>query len=413
MEYKLRDLIDMSLFQNLQDKLNLIYSFPSAIIDNEGNILTAVAWQDICTKFHRKHPDCEKECIKSDQYIAEHLHEANPAVSYQCPHGLIDNATPIIIDGKHLGNFFTGQFFLEKPDMEFFKKQATKYGFDEKEYLNAVERVPIWTKEKLHHYLDFIKGFIEIIAGIGIKNLKEIAINKALQLSEERNLSIIHSTSDWIWEIDKFGKYCYCSDRIEKILGYTANEIIGKTPFDLMPREEGVRIKEIYISLVEKKSSIIDLENWNIHKDGHKVCLLTNGFPIFDDTGKVTGYRGADKDITERKQAEQELINAKEKAEESATLLRNITNNMPAYVAAIDISTLRYKFANLKYSKSFNKKSEDIINAQIHDVIGKPNAEFAMSHIHEVQQGRASSYINTFDLSEGKRFLNINYVPGF
>ena len=107
MKYRLEDLIDIEQFQSLQDRLNSIYSFPSSIIDNEGNILTATAWQDICTRFHRRHRECEKECIKSDRYILEHLSEANPAVSYRCPHGLIDNATPIMVEGKHLGNFFT------------------------------------------------------------------------------------------------------------------------------------------------------------------------------------------------------------------------------------------------------------------------------------------------------------------
>jgi hypothetical protein len=63
MEYTLEDLINIPLLQNLQEKLNVIYSFPSAIIDNNGKVLTAVAWQDICTKFHRIHPECEKECI--------------------------------------------------------------------------------------------------------------------------------------------------------------------------------------------------------------------------------------------------------------------------------------------------------------------------------------------------------------
>jgi ligand-binding sensor protein len=96
MDYKLVDLIDIPLLQDLQEKLNLIYLFPSAIIDIDGKVLTAVAWQDICTKFHRVHPECEKECNKSDNYILEHLHEAKPAVSYTCPHGLVDNAAPII-----------------------------------------------------------------------------------------------------------------------------------------------------------------------------------------------------------------------------------------------------------------------------------------------------------------------------
>ena len=43
---------------------------------------------------------------------------------------------------------------------------------DEKTYIEAVEKVPIWTKEKRTQYLDFIKGFIEIIAGFGLNNLK-------------------------------------------------------------------------------------------------------------------------------------------------------------------------------------------------------------------------------------------------
>ena len=128
MEYRLQDLIDMKQFQNLQDRLNEIYSFPSAIIDNDGNILTATAWQEICTQFHRKHPDCECECRLSDKYILNQLHEAKPYVSYVCPHGLVDNATPIVIDGVHYGNFFTGQFFLEKPDMDFFPAQAKSMG---------------------------------------------------------------------------------------------------------------------------------------------------------------------------------------------------------------------------------------------------------------------------------------------
>ncbi len=322
MNYKLEDLIDIPLLQELQDKLNVIYSFPSAIIDNDGKILTAVALQDICTKFHRINPESEKECIKSDKYIADHLHEANPAVSYECPHGLIDNATPIIIEGIHLGNFFTGQFFLDKPDLEFFKKQAQKYGFDESAYLEAVQKVPIWSKEKLHQYLDFIKGFIEIIAGIGLKNLREIESNKLIKANEERLKSIIMSTSDWIWEVDKDGKYIYSSEKVKEILGYSVNEIIGKTPFDLMPIEEKEHLVTDFQKIVEAKGSIVDLENWNIHKNGHRVCLLTNGFPVLDASGEIIGYRGADKDIKERKLAEEELKKSDER-------FRSIFNNAP------------------------------------------------------------------------------------
>ncbi len=69
MGYKLQDLIDIDHFQNLQDRLNKIYAFPSSIIDNDGNILTATAWQEVCTKFHRKNKESERLCIQNDLYI--------------------------------------------------------------------------------------------------------------------------------------------------------------------------------------------------------------------------------------------------------------------------------------------------------------------------------------------------------
>jgi hypothetical protein len=79
MALTLRDLIDIEQVQMLQDRLIEICSFPSAIIDNEGTILTATGWQDVCTRFHRTIKECERECIKSDQYIMDQLSEARPA----------------------------------------------------------------------------------------------------------------------------------------------------------------------------------------------------------------------------------------------------------------------------------------------------------------------------------------------
>ncbi|MBI5540820.1 MAG: PAS domain S-box protein [Bacteroidia bacterium] len=391
MNYSLEDLIDIPLLQELQDKLNKIYSFPSAIIDNNGKVLTAVAWQDVCTKFHRTNLQCEKECIKSDQYIIEHIKEANPAVSYNCPHGLIDNATPIIIDGMHLGNFFTGQFFLEKPDIEFFKQQAKKYGFNEKEYIEAVNKVPIWTKEKLTLYLDFIKGFIEVIAGIGLKNLKEIETSKILKESEARNNSIIQSTSDWIWEIDKNGKYCYCSERVEKILGYTSAEMIGKSPFDFMSNEESEKVSIIFKKIIEAKSNIVDLENWNLHKDGHRVCLLTNGFPIFDTEQNLIGYRGADKDITYRKHIEYELQESNAKYQFIVENTNDILWTMTPDFNLDYVSTSVFKFLGYTQEEHLKQTLDDFVTPESAKLI-RDEFSIGMMHFHKKEYDKLRNF---------------------
>jgi PAS domain S-box-containing protein len=233
MGYKLQDLIDIDHFQNLQDRLNKIYSFPSSIIDNDGNILTATAWQEICMQFHRKNKDAERICIKSDQYIKDHIHEANPALSYRCPHGLVDNATPIIIDGVHYGNFFTGQFFLETPDLSFFRAQAKKYGFDEKAYLAAVKKVPIWSQKQLDNYLFFIKGLIEIIAESGLKNLREIENRKQIQKNEQRNRTILKTAMDGFWVTDTDGRLLEVNDTYCRMSGYSESELLAMHIWDL------------------------------------------------------------------------------------------------------------------------------------------------------------------------------------
>ncbi|MFZ4464891.1 MAG: PAS domain S-box protein, partial [Bacteroidales bacterium] len=368
MEYRLEDLIDIALLQDLQDKLNRIYSFPSAIIDNEGKILTAVAWQDVCTKFHRKHSICEKECIKSDQYIREHLHEANPAVSYQCPHGLIDNALPIKIDGQHLGIFFTGQFFLEKPDIEFFISQARKYDFDEKAYLEAVEKVPIWSKEKLDKYLDFITGFIEIIAGIGLKQLKEIEANKALKENEEKFSKVfnINPSACGLTDLNS-GKYVEVNEAFYTLFGFDKNEVIGKTPTEL-----GIISHDAINAILEKVDSKGNTRNVEAElktKNGElkHVLLSSENIDLFDKKLRFTIVH----DITERKIAE-------EQQRESKQIIEGIIHAIPSRVF--------WKDENLKFLGCNLAFANDAGFSDPKDIIGKD--DFQMVWHNEAEMYR-------------------------
>jgi PAS domain S-box-containing protein len=126
-----------------------------------------------------------------------------------------------------------------------------------------------------------------------------------LRASEKRFLDVALSSADWIWEVDRDGKYTYASGRVKQLLGYEPEEIIGKSPFDLMPADEADRIGKIFTALAAVKAPIQELENWNLTKDGRRVCLLTSGVPMLDETGTLLGYRGLDKDITDRKRAQE------------------------------------------------------------------------------------------------------------
>ncbi len=152
------------------------------------------------------------------------------------------------------------------------------------------------------------------------KNLQcEIAdhkrAEKALEISERRFHDIALSSADWIWEVDEHGIYTFASGRVKEILGYESQELIGKTPFELMPKDEAERIDKIFAGIAGDRRPIVDLENWNLTKNGEKVCLQTNAVPILGETGELLGYRGVDKDITERKQVEERERKLKEELE--------------------------------------------------------------------------------------------------
>jgi PAS domain S-box-containing protein len=113
---------------------------------------------------------------------------------------------------------------------------------------------------------------------------------RALGASEQRFRQIAESVGDLIWEVDTAGLYTYASPAVERILGYTAEELIGREHFyDLStPGETG------------------SVKNAVAHKDGHVVVVETNAVPVVDQKGTILGYRGVDRDITERKHAEEE-----------------------------------------------------------------------------------------------------------
>ncbi len=127
---------------------------------------------------------------------------------------------------------------------------------------------------------------------------------EALRESQERYRNLVETTSDWVWEVDVDTVYSYVSPRVRDLLGYSPEELLGRTPFDLMPPEEAQRVEEGFWPTLAEREPFRFLENANRHSDGHLVVLETSAIPVFDEAGKFYGYRGIDRDITERKQVE-------------------------------------------------------------------------------------------------------------
>ena len=153
---------------------------PTAIVDLDGNILIGCRWQRICTDFHRMNKRATEKCTESDTTLANNLREGRKYSLYHCRNGLVDAASPIVVQGTHIGNAFIGQFLTHPPDEDFFRGQAEKYGFDEKEYLSALSEVPIIEEEKISVILDFLVTYSEMLGDMVLKHEAQLAAERKL-----------------------------------------------------------------------------------------------------------------------------------------------------------------------------------------------------------------------------------------
>ncbi len=177
-----------------------------------------------------------------------------------------------------------------------------------------------------------------------------------LRKSEERFRQIAESAGEWIWEVDADGLYTYSSPAIEKILGYKPHEIVGKKHFyDFFAPDVREELKEAAFENFARKESFRGFVNPNVHKNGNIVIMETNGMLILDEEGNLSGYRGADTDITERRRAEKVLKNERDKAKKYLDI---------AGVALVVID------ADQKVSL-VNKKGCDILGYNENEIVGK------------------------------------------
>ncbi len=127
---------------------------------------------------------------------------------------------------------------------------------------------------------------------------------RQLRESHQRLQDIVDHTGDLIWEIDENGIYTHVSGRVEEILEYTPEEIVG-TPYTryLVP-DKDYPWKKILEKPLVIQAPFKGIQNWGLSKTGKRVYFEANASPIFDEKGIFRGYRGVSTDKTERIQHE-------------------------------------------------------------------------------------------------------------
>jgi PAS domain S-box-containing protein len=374
MKKRLLELIDFEKVNVLLEGFNQSTGFVTAIVDLDGTILSQSGWRRICTDFHRKNNTTLQNCIVSDTVLAVKMRNGEKYHSYKCLNGLVDVAVPIIVKGEHIANLFTGQFFFEKPDWAFFENHAHLYGFDKDEYFSVVNEVPVISEDKVNVIMDFLLNMTRLISDMTFQKLELLELNEALRMSEEQYRLVLENSMDAIIITTHEGKVVSANQAACKMFKHTESEICNLMWNDLVDIND---------------ERIIELENTRKisgRATGEIVMCRKNStkFPaeistsVFQDQQGTLRTEMIIRDITERKNIEKQLIEAKEKAEESDRLKTAFLQNMSHEIrtpmnAIMGFSELLNEQYNNKqklnqFSNIINQRCNDLLDV-INDIL--------------------------------------------
>ena len=181
----------------------------------------------------------------------------------------------------------------------------------------------------------------------------QLADERAFRESETRLRDLAFTSEDWLWEVDAEARYTMASGKAEEVLGYHPDEFVGRSPLYFMSPDEAARMAPLLAGFHESQEGVSGLIARHVHKDGREVVLMTNHVPIYDSFGVFAGFRGVDRDVTDR----ETLVLALKESESRYRLLAENTNDV---LALLDAGPLTFEYVSPSVQRLTGHTAEEL-----------------------------------------------------
>ncbi len=191
---------------------------------------------------------------------------------------------------------------------------AFQVGLSEQERWNALQRGFILISAVVAGLLVVgIYATLRLSAYFG-KPVRQVA--QALSQERAHLRTLLQTLPDLVWLKDENGIYLACNARFERFFGASEAQILGKTDYDFVDEELADFFREHDRKAMAVGGPSVNEERISFADDGHEELLETIKTPMYDQEGLLIGVLGIGRDITQRKQAEDELRHHREHLEE-------------------------------------------------------------------------------------------------
>ena len=226
-----------------------------------------------------------------------------------------------------------------------------------------------------------------------------------LRESEERFRALVELSTDWFWEQDE-------DFRFVQILGNLThtgspdghNSSIGKQRRELPYVNMDESQWAAHEAQLERHEPFHDFEVTRLDATGQIRYLSISGVPVFNASGRLSGYLGMGRDTTEMRRTS-------ERVRASEQQLRDITDAVPVLIVYVDADQ-RCRFHNLAYQEAFDLRGKDILGKSMRELMEPAYYEALRPKVEEVLSGYPVMYERKQRLASGDvRNFMVNYFP--
>ena len=213
-------------------------------------------------------------------------------------------------------------------------------------------------------------GFITIYSDVTDLRLAE----RLSRESEQRFRDFAGAASDWCWESDANHTLTYVSDRASDVIGKPAEEIIGNQRHEISDPEDLAQHPEKWRrhrDILERHEAFRRFEYPIQSKSGHRFIVSISGVPVSDESGRFLGYRGVGTDVTELREAQEQL-------QENERQLRTILEASPIGVAIVATQSGRIRFANARFGQLTGLRATELTSRTLSDLIAERDGVSAL-----------------------------------
>jgi len=308
------DLFDLGDIQHIQDLFSDATGVASIITHPDGKPITRPSnFCRLCNEIIRKTDSGLSNCFKSDAEIGKPS-PSGPIIRPCLSGGLWDAGASIIAGGKHIANWLIGQVKNEEQDYQKMLKYANEIGADKKDFMDALDEVPVMSKEKFEKVAKMLFAFASEISSRAFQNKQleqsfQDRKKAEMDLKKEQYLidALLNNLPDHIYFKDLESRFIRINKAHAMFFGLSdPDQAIGKRDFDFFTDEHARQAFNDEQNII-RTGHLLSLEEKETHYDHADTWVSTVKLPLCDKDGRIIGTFGISRDITKHKLAEEEI----------------------------------------------------------------------------------------------------------